>query len=149
MQTVRALLCTPWDAGFRNSILSLPLTNRSPSLSFAKRNVAQGYCAPSCLSLLPASLHPSSGMTSCTSVVPTGRPSHGQPNDKLLFFTSSPVLPLHSTFLHCVFLHAALQQAFLRALLREEREKEAWREAASLISGLACMHRHVCNDDVK
>lgn len=132
-------VCTPWDAGFRNSIHSLPLTNRSPSLSCAKRNVAQGSCPPSCLSPRPASLHPSSGMTSCTSVVPTGRPSHGQPNDKLLFFTLSPAT-LHFVFSLC---------SLTASLFKREREREAQREAASLISGLASMHRHVCNDGAK
>lgn len=140
MHNVRDLVCTPWDAGFRNSIHSLPLTNHSPSLSCAKRNVAQGYGPPSYLLLLPASLHPSSGMTSCTSVVPTGCPSHGQPNDKLLFFTSSPVLPPHPTL--CFSLCS-------KPFWKPDWERQAWREAASLISGLACMHRHVCNDDAK
>lgn len=120
MQNVRALVCTLWDAEFRNSIHSLPLTNRSPFLSCAKRNVAQGYCPPSCLLLLPTSLHPSSGMTSCTSVVPTGRPSHEQPNDKLLFFTSSPVFPLCSTL--CFTVCGLLASLFV-GLIETERKR--------------------------
>lgn len=135
MHNVRDLVCTPWDAGFRNSIHSLPLTNHSPSLSCAKRNVAQGYGPPSCLLLLPASLHPSSGMTSCTSVVPTGCPSHGQPNDKLLFFTSSPVLPPHPTL--CFLCAASLSESLIG------RDKLGEKQLLLFLAWPACIGMYV------